>query len=260
MLNDIKIGLNGYLEALGFIRRHRMMHYFLFPILISVIVFVALFAVRVEIADALNTLLLDLLGIDYTEDTPEGWLGKIIRFFVFVTVWIAVLFIFWTFNKYIVLIVLSPMLAILSERTEEILTGTRFSFSSIQMFRDTLRGIVIAIRNMILELFFLLLFTILGLFIPIISPFLFLMLFVVSAYFYGFSMIDYVNERHKLSVREGTRFIRQNRGLAIANGAIFDLLMRIPVVGVTFAPILGCVGAVLAVHQKYNLNTSIKSR
>jgi len=260
MLSDIKIGLKGYLEALGFIRRNRMMHYFLFPILISILVFIFLFIVRLEIADALNTLLVDALGIDVTQEGAEGFLAKSIEFIVFVIVWIAVLFIFWTLNKYIVLIILSPMLAILSERTEEILTGNKFSFSIIQMIRDTLRGVIIAIRNMILELFIVLLFTVLGIFIPIISPFLFLALFIVSAYFYGFSMLDYINERHKLSVREGVNFIRKNRGLAFANGAIFDLLMRIPLVGVTFAPILGCVGATLAVHQKYNLNTSIKSR
>jgi CysZ protein len=241
-------------------RRNRMMHYFLFPILISVIVFIGLFAVRIEIANALNALLIDALGIDITQDGAEGVLAKSIEFIVFVIVWIAVLFIFWTLNKYIVLIVLSPMLAILSERTEELLTGTRFPFSMTQMLSDTFRGVIIAIRNMILELFIVLLFTVLGIFIPIISPLLFLILFIVSAYFYGFSMMDYINERHKLSVREGVNFIRRNRGLAFANGAIFDLLMRIPVVGTTFAPILGCVGATLAVHQKYNLTTSIKSR
>ena len=72
-------------------------------------------------------------------------------------------------------------------------------------------------------------------------------------------MMDYNNERHRLSIREGTRLIRRNGVLTVSNGAVFDLLMLIPVIGITFAPILGCVGATLALHRKHDLNRNLKT-
>jgi CysZ protein len=258
MLNDIKIGLKGFLAALGFIRRNGLSYYFLFPIVISILVIVALFLVKGEIIDFVNNFFTNTLGLDHTKDDFKGWMGKILRILIAITIWVAITYIFWVMNKYIVLIALSPMLALLSEKTEEILTGKKFPFSFTQLLSDAMRGVGVALRNMVLEVFFIVVFTILGILIPILTPFLFLLMFIISAYFYGFSMMDYISERHKLSLRQGVRFVRQNRGMAFANGAIFDLLMRIPVIGVIFAPIIGCVGATLAVHQKYNLSTSIK--
>jgi len=258
MLNDIKIGLKGFLEALGFIRKNGLTYFFLFPILISILVLIALFMVKGQIIDFVNDFFMNTLGLDHSQDDFQGWFGKILRVLIAITIWVAVTYIFWVFNKYIVLVALSPMLAILSEKTEEILTGRKYPFSASQLLSDAMRGVGVALRNMVLEVFFIVVFTIIGIFIPVLTPLLFLLMFIISAYFYGFSMMDYINERHKLSIRQGVRFIRQNRGMAFANGAIFDLLMRIPVIGVIFAPIIGCVGATLAVHQKYNLSTSIK--
>lgn len=176
-----------------------------------------------------------------------------------IVIWVTATFIFWTFNKYIVLIVLSPVLALLSEKTETILTGKRYPFSSGQFANDIIRGVLVALRNLIIEVVIIAVFAISGILFPVISPFLFILMFVVSAYFYGFSMMDYNNERHRLSIREGTRLIRRNRILTVSNGAVFDLLMRIPIVGITFAPILGCVGATLALHRKHDLNNNLKT-
>ena len=113
---------------------------------------------------------------------------------------------------------------------------------------DVLRGVVLAIRNLVIEftiLFSLFLFS----FIPIlgwIAPFLML---VVEFFFFGFSMIDYSNERKKMSVSESTRFIFANKGLATANGGVFYALLLVPVLGLMIGPTYGVVAATLATHS-----------
>ncbi len=258
MYNDIKLGMASYFEALGFIRHHRLWYFFLFPVLMSLLVLGLLMLVKSEAIDAVNTWLMQITGLDHQQDDLQGWFARFIRVMVALLIWVVTTYIFWTLNKYFVLIVMSPVLAYISEKTESILTGKDYPFDAGRFMSDTLRGSWIAIRNLILELLIIGFFTIIGILLPIISPMLFVLMFLVSAYFYGYSMIDYSNERHQLNIKQGTRLIRKNRLLAMSNGAFFDLFMRIPVLGITFAPILGCVGATLALHKKYNLNRNLK--
>jgi len=42
-------------------------------------------------------------------------------------------------------------------------------------------------------------------------------------YFYGFSFIDYVNERRRLNIQQSIYFVSQHRGLAIAIGSIYSV-------------------------------------
>ena len=46
---------------------------------------------------------------------------------------------------------------------------------------------------------------------------------------FTFSFIDYVNERRKLNMDESIHFVRQNRGLAVAIGMIYSILILMPV-------------------------------
>lgn len=143
---------------------------------------------------------------------------------------------------------MSPVLAILSEKTDKILTGKETPFDLKQFISDVLRGIVIAIRNLTIELTILIALFLFS-YIPIlgwISPMLML---VVEFFFYGFSMIDYSNERMKLSVKESAKYINDNKGLAIANGGMFYLLLLIPVVGLMIAPSYGIVAATIATNM-----------
>jgi CysZ protein len=154
--------------------------------------------------------------------------------------------------KYIVLIILSPMLAILSEKTSHLLTGAVYPFSFKNFMQDVWRGIRIALRNTFIELGWILLFWIIG-FVPIIGFISPVYLFFVSCYFYGFSMIDYNNERNRLSIRESIRFVRKNRGMAVANGMIFYLVFFfVPIIGFLVAPTYAIIAATLAVHETTN--------
>jgi CysZ protein len=129
---------------------------------------------------------------------------------------------------------------------EEKITGTVYPFVLSQFLNDILRGIRIALRNFTIEFLLIGLFTLLGFFIGPFAIFIVPILWVVSAYFYGFSMIDYTCERKRLSVKQGIAFVREHRALAVANGSLYALLDMVPIIGLMVAPINAVVGATTA--------------
>lgn len=135
------------------------------------------------------------------------------------------------FAKYLVVVLLSPMLSHLSQRCEKILTGRSYPFSLKQLWEDVKRSFRIVVRNLMWEYFFFLiifLVSYLGWDDPKSSP-VFYLTFVIGFYYYGFSFLDYSNERRKLDVDRSILFIRKQRGLAVAIGTVYSLLILLPV-------------------------------
>ncbi len=167
-----------------------------------------------------------------------------------VLVWVVLkLATFWLvglLGKYVVLVLLSPLMAYASERTEELLSGTGTPFQLGRWLREMWRGVVMALRNGAVEIGMTLLAWSATLFLPVLAPVTALLLWGVSCWFYGFSMFDYIHERQGLGLGASVRAARRRRGLILANGMLFNLLMKVPVLGMMTAPLLGAVGAVLA--------------
>lgn len=257
------LGTSTFFEAFGFVFKNGLWHYFFYPLIISV----GIFLLGAWGADALQEWLtaqvMKWLGVSTIENpnTVEGmwnsaveWLSGAAGTIVSFAVRTFALYIFYRFQKYVMLILLSPILAYLSERTEKIITGNDYPFDLGQFGRDIWRGILLAMRNMVIEFSIIIGCSVLNWFVPIFIPFTWLFLFAVGAYFYGFSMMDYANERRRLSIKQSVHFIRNNKGIAIANGGFFQLFLYIPIVGMIFAPICGVVGATLAAHRVVDLS------
>ena len=144
---------------------------------------------------------------------------------------ISIALLLMNFAKYVVVIILSPLLAHLSQKTERILTGNKYPFDLNQFLRDIKRGIRIVLRNFFWQyLFFVIIFfvSMIGWQDPKSSP-VFYLIFVIAFYYYGFSFMDYVNERRKLNINESIIFVRQHSGFAISIGLIYSLLILVPV-------------------------------
>ena len=169
--------------------------------------------------------------------TREVLLGFVLR--------LAIAYLLFVANKYIVLVLLSPLLAYASERTEELLIGKRFPFSWSRLAKDALRGTVVAMRNGALEISVTLVIWVLTLVLPIFTPVSVVVLFMISSYFYGFSMFDYVFERKRMGIGESVRAVHERVGAVVANGVLFSLFMKVPLFGVMFAPVMAAVGATL---------------
>lgn len=184
-------------------------------------------------------------------------------YFSFLLVWILKI-LFWfissTFVKYVTLIFLSPLFALLSESVEEKLSGTKYPFHTTQLLKDIDRGIVMSIRNMILEYFVIACCFIVTLLFPplviITGPFLIL----VSWYFLGFTMFDYNFERHKMGVSHSIKTARKHKGMICGIGMVYSLFMVLPFfIGLMFGPVLAVVGATLCFLELNSISDKNKT-
>ena len=150
------------------------------------------------------------------------------------------------------MILLSPILSLISEKTDSILTNSEYPFEWKQFLSDIWRGVKISLRNMLIEFLFIIGCLLIS-FIPIIGLFSPFILFIVSAYFYGFSFMDYTNERNGLSVKESVKYIRKNKGLAWSNGSVFAAFLLIPFCGASigvFVSLISTVAATLSINNQ----------
>ncbi len=249
LFNNFSLGFKTFGKGFNFIFKHKMGWTLLIPVVLTILFFWLGLEFTSYLIDETKNYLLDLLSLNNNSFFLSGYLKMFLSGFLWIIIKVFFFIIFTYLNGYLVLAILSPLLAIISENTEKIVLGKTYPFSMKQLIHDIIRGILIISRNIFYELFLNLLLLIatfipvLGQVIGILSPFI---LFGISAYFYGFSFIDYNNERHKLTVKESIIFVRKNGGLALSNGGIFTFFLMIPILGSLIAGIVAIVSTVSA--------------
>jgi len=240
------IGVKSYLDAFKFVFNNGLWVYFFYPVIIAILMFIGGYALIEMLSEEIEAMVMG-----YFESDATGWtsiLTGFLSFFIGIAFKILFFFIYSTFSKYILLIVMSPIMALLSEKTDEIITGNKYPFKMEQFVRDVFRGIAIALRNMFIE-FGIIIGSFFFMWIPVVGWLMPIVLLIISYYYYGFSMIDYTSERRRLKIKESIRYIRNNKGLAIGNGFIFALLFSIPLFGGMLASVVAPVAATIAVFE-----------
>lgn len=234
-----------------------------YPLIIWALTWVLSLAGITLLADALATWASDALEFEKIPDNghwlsfAKPFLTGYFSLFIFWTVKVLFWFVSGTFSKYILLIVLSPLFALLSEIADEKLTGNKFPFSLPQLLKDIARGTMISLRNMLIEFGIIIACFIITLFFPPLIIGTTPLLLVVSWYFTGFSLMDYNTERYRYNVSSSVRFIRDNKGLVIGVGCVYWLFMSIPtfagdILGLMFGPALASLGATISFLQLKN--------
>jgi len=269
MFDNFGLAIKSYFRAIGFIFSNNLWWYFIFPIIINI----AVFAGNVYAVGRLSTEIVTYINssADFDQNIWWGvalaWIITNLSFLVGIILKIVLFVIFSVIGGYVVLMLLSPVLAYLSEKTEKIVTGGTYETDMGQMLMDILRGIMIAVRNMFYELAWMLAVFIIGLFLqalPVVGQIIGLLstifMFFVSSYFFGFSFIDYMSERRKLNVSQSVQYIRKNKGLAMGNGAMYSIFLLIPYCGMflaSFVAIVSVVAAVLSVLEVEDNKSSV---
>ncbi|MFM7683476.1 MAG: EI24 domain-containing protein [Bacteroidota bacterium] len=231
-------------EALTFILKNGLWYYFLFPAIITVVFWIFGYMGIVELS---NTLTNDLMySFFHTNNDGQFYqlLFWILSFLIGITLKILLFFLFNILNKYLVLIFCSPVLAVLSTHTERLLTNTKTQLSLIQFLKDISRGILVVLRNFFMELGIVFISLIL-IWVPILNYIIPPIQWSFNWYFIGYSLLDYNFERRGWTISEGTQYCRNHKGIAISLGFIFSQLIKIPILGICIAPILGTVASTL---------------
>lgn len=238
----ISIAINAYGKASGFIFKKGFKRYSVYPLLLNVLLLTGAIWLSVVYGNFLSGLLVQWLGIK--EDNWTGVLGLLFSWMIRAIVFL----IYFSIYKYIILVLLSPFLAFLSEKVARYEQGKDYPFSLRQMLNDIKRSIIINGKNFAVEILLTLAFSLLT-FIPLIgllSPFFILL---VQSYYYGFSLMDFNAEREKWSRKQTEKWMWGNFWGIAANGFIFHLCFLIPLVGWALAPVWSTIAGTLTFIQ-----------
>jgi CysZ protein len=249
LLKEIVIAIQAYRKAHIFIGKHRLWKWILIPGLVYMILFtIGLYFFWIS-ADTAVSHLSQFIGVD-------RWLHRqhsaALSFFFLmggIMVRLIMMFFYFSLFKYLFLILGSPVFSYLSEKTESIMEGKEFIFSGSVFSHDIRRGIGLAFRNCFWQTVYTTSILILS-FIPLAGWITPVISGLVECYYYGFSMLDYSCDRHKLSPSASISFISHRRGLAIGNGLVFYLMHFIPFVGWVLAPSYALVAATISLYHQ----------
>ena len=253
MLKEIVIAIQAYRKAHEFIGKHRLWKWILIPGLVYMILFtIGLYFFWIS-ADTAVSNLSQFTGMDHWLHHQHSAAWSFILIMIGIMVRLIMMFFYFSLFKYLFLVLGSPVFSYLSEKTESIMTGKEFAFDSAVFFHDMRRGIRLAFRNCFWQTVYTIFILILSL-IPLVGSIAPVISGLVECYFYGFSMLDYSCERHKLSPSASISFISQRRGLAIGNGLVFYLMHFVPFAGWVLAPSYALVAATISLyHQNIDL-------
>jgi CysZ protein len=253
------VGIKSYFHSIGFIIRYGYFLYFIFP-------FILLFGIYYYGYSLQNNIF----------EPKLDSVNSLVWYLIYALVEVSVGMLLMRFAKYLVVAILSPLLTHISERTERILSKNKAPYNWAQFKEDVIRAVKIIIRNFIWYYFYFLIIQLIAFIFwenPKESPLQWLNV-IICSYYYGFSFIDYVNERRRRNVKDSILFIREHSGLAIAIGLLYYFLIFVPVdlriffeysltwnntielirqlfwwILASSAPILGVVAATLAMHE-----------
>ncbi len=250
MLKEIIIAIQSFGQAHRFIVSHRLWKWIIIPGLIYTILFIAgIYLFWISSNSAIEFVLLKTGVKTWLDKMQDSWLYW---FFIIgqVILRLVLLLFYFSLFKYLFLIIGSPLFAYLSEKTESIIEEKDFPFSFKQLMKDIVRGVSIALRNMLWQTVYVVTILILS-FIPLIGWIAPLVSLFTECYYLGFSMLDYSSERNKMSTTQSIEFISRHKGLAIGNGMVFYMMHLVPVVGWIFAPSYAVIAATLSLfHAK----------
>lgn len=212
--NNMILGYRAYFKAFKFIIEKKFYWYLAIPAILMLIIY------------KLGNYVLH----HYTAPKADN-MNEIVWYLVYILIEISIAILLMKFAKYLVVVLLSPLLSHLSVKTEKVLTGKTYPFDYHQLISDIKRAVRIVVRNLMWEYFFFVLIFLVSYFgweNPRSSP-IFYLTFVIGFFYYGFAFLDYINERRRLDMDESITFVRNHRGLAIAIGSIYSLMILVPV-------------------------------
>ncbi len=249
MLKEIIIAVQSYFKAHQFIRKHNLWKWIIFPGIIYAVLFVVSMYFFGKSASYVIEMLSIKSGLKVWVDKMQNGLVGFLFALGGVMLWIIFMMMYFSWFKYIWLIVGSPIFGYLSEKTESIIEGREYPFSLAQLMKDIARGVKLALRNALWQTVYTISILIIS-FIPVVGWVTPMVSLFVECYYYGFSMLDYSCERQKLSPSQSIEFIGKHKGLAVGNGLVFYLMHTVIVIGWVLAPAYAVIAATLSLYDQ----------
>jgi len=211
------LGYKNYIKGTVFLFKNKLQWFFIFPII--------LFGCIYWLGTYFKSLEFEVNASLEQTSAQISTINELIWTTLKMMFFDGMFIVFTQFTLYIVVVLLSPILAMLSEKIEEIITGESYDYSFKMLINDIKRGAIIAFRNLIWFYVFV------GLFLGVVSLLnlstksfvAFAIPFIVGFYYYGFTFIDYVNERRRMNIQQSIYFVSRHKGLAISIGSVYSI-------------------------------------
>ena len=251
MLQEIIIAIQAYFKAHRFIVKNKLWKWIVIPGIIYALLFFTGFYFFLKSS-------VNVVDYVFSKTGLKVWIlkehGSLLRFLFIlgqVILQLILTLFYFSWFKYLFLIVGSPVFAWLSEKTASIIHNRSYPFDLKQFFKDIGRGIGIALRNTLWQTVYSISILIIA-FIPVVGWATPVLALFVECYYFGFSMLDYSSERKGLTASASIDFIGDHKGLAIGNGMVFYILHVIPIIGWVVAPGYAVVAATLSLQEEQN--------
>lgn len=241
MLRGIINGITAYGKAIALSSKLGLWGYFLVPALISLALAGVIGFTAYSLADNFGAMLITLYPFEWGAQAIET-IASVFSGLLLAATGILL-------YKNLVMVLAGPFMSPLSEKVENYLTGTnhKAKFRPAKMVRDIVRGLRIALRLVVRELFYTLILLLLSL-IPVFAPFTAIAIFLVQSFYGGAGNLDYTLERH-FDVRGSIRFINDNKGTALGNGIVFIGLLLTGVGFLVAPPLAAIAGTIESVKR-----------
>lgn len=247
MLKEIVIAVQSWGEAHRFIQQHRLFKWIIIPGFIYTVLFIVGMFFFWQSSDGVISWVSQQLRIEnWLQQQSSEWLSFLFVMTGMMLRLILVLFYF-SFFKYLILIIGSPVFAYLSEKTEAIIEEKEYSFNWSSVKKDCLRSIKLDLRNCGWQSVYLIALILLSL-IPVIGWITPVIALLMEGYYFGFSMLDYSFARINMTPAQSVAFTGRHKGLAIGNGLLFYLMHIL----LLLAPAYAIIAATLSVHKVKN--------
>lgn len=255
MIKDFFSGMAFCLSSLGYLNRYGLLWSFVVPFFAWLTVTAVMLWSGMELANFIYE------GIKKIAKHYDAWPevfssgGFLIKLFIKITVW----YVFWMYSRYVALAVLGPFLSWLSEKVEKnYLTENNLQLNlvKISFFYSFIRGISISLKYAFWETLWVILLSLMGMAWPFFGFIAFFFVLLVSWYFSGASVMDFVLERHSMDIKQTEHFIKKNRYVVIGLGMFYWASFSVPYIslftGLIFGTIMSVTGATVAFHKLKN--------
>lgn len=239
MISDFISGISAYIKGLEYYFKPIALKYLILSGTISLGSFILLSAVIFHFGDNLG---LSIAGRISQKSLGSGILSTLVSWASIIALWTLLIFIF----KYVILIITAPIMSVLSEKIEFAETGMKVD-ESLSIWKQLYlvgRGTQIAVSNLTREIIITVILLVLSL-IPGFVVFTTPLIFTVQAYYAGFGNLDFFMER-RFNRKDSRAFVSRHKGMAIANGGIFLMLLLVPFLGPFLAPSFAAVAGTIA--------------
>ena len=217
---ELQRGVLSYRDAWEFMKEHSLWRYLIIPGVVSALYAAGFWFMNFSTRDSL------LAGAEGSWE----WYQNAVTWLVENAYWPFMLWFFFASFKYVILILLSPLMSQLSDKVEQLSGGPPAqAYSMKQMIGDMKRAVKLGMRNFVWETVICLLL----IFVPVAST---VLIFLVGSFYAGFGYMDYTLERKRLDVDGSIVVMRRHRGLTLGLGIVFQLGMLVPFAGWVLMP------------------------